>query len=282
MPLAGPCAAICPGQWGRPRRETKTSPFSWPRQERWCPGRLCHGAQPVSAVFVAVVGWQGRARLAAAEIRVYGIGRDPVPRPARACWGNWDPRALMGPPSVPEHCPGVSLWRRKQTCPAGRGPRPAQHLSLQPCVTGYPKRYLEARYSEGSNRHATRTQAKRRIRAVEGTGLIAPRRDVARRKQHPAPLLSWSQVCPGQSRIQARGPTFAQAASQSRAGHHRHRGGKPVSSQPLKQAGAAHAGVGQGELGSETGTRGTLQASSWARRGAPGRGEQAERSPGEN
>lgn len=50
----------------------------------------------------------------------------------------------------------------------------------------------------------------------------------------------------GQSRIQARGPTFAQAASQSRAGRHCHGGGKPVSSQPLKQVDAAHAGVGQG------------------------------------
>jgi len=67
-----------------------------------------------------------------------------------------------------------------------------------------------------------------------------------RREQHPAPLLSWSQVRLGQSRIQAQGPTFVQAASQSRAGRHRHRGGKPVSSQPLKRAGAAHAGVGQG------------------------------------
>lgn len=59
--------------------------------------------QPASATLVVALGWQWRACLtraclAMAEIWVYRNGRDPVPCPARACWGNcgshvpqWDP-----------------------------------------------------------------------------------------------------------------------------------------------------------------------------------------------
>lgn len=116
-----------------------------------------------------------------------------------------------------------------------------------------------------------------RAGAGEETGLKTPRRAVAGRKQHPPPLLSWSQVCSGRSRIQAQGPTFAQAAKPKRGWLSSSLGREAPELPALEPASAAHAGVGR-ELGSKQALVGTAGF----RQGVPGRSEQAKRNPGEN
>lgn len=71
---------------------------------------------------------------------------------------------------------------------------------------------------------------------------------MAGRKQHPVPLLS--QVCSGRSRIQAQGPTFAQAAKPKQSWSSPSLGREARELLASERAGAAHAGVGR-ELGSK-------------------------------
>lgn len=63
-----------PSAAGKAKEGIKISLSPWPREECWCPSRLCHG---VHAVLMAVLGWQGRECLTMAETELYSTY--PVP-----------------------------------------------------------------------------------------------------------------------------------------------------------------------------------------------------------
>lgn len=212
-------------------------------QECWCPGSLRHCS-------VLALGWAGRAMHRGRDM---GTERGGTLFSALAGLAGGTVRSVC--PMGPHWCQSADLgsacgrgstpaWLAgPQTC---CGLRPAQLLSRQPCVMGDPKTLLGGEIRRGKSppryMHTGTAQGK----GCRGDWPESTRERRGEEETAAAPLLLQSQVRSGQSRIQARGPAFVQAASQSRAGRRHHRGGQPVSSQPLKRAGAAHAGVGQG------------------------------------
>lgn len=195
---------------------------------------------------MAVLGWQGCECLTVAETELYS--RYPVPHQISKLGKlvtTSVPEQMWGQPMVQKanlplagH-PFCLLWIQISTAP------------LAPALCeGLPHSYSEAKSSEGRNHHATHKQAKHR--AGEGTGLKTPRGAVAGRKQHPAPLLSWSQFAQSGAGSRHRVRRLRRQRSQSRAGVTVSReGGREARELPASErASAAHAGVGR-ELGSK-------------------------------
>lgn len=136
------------------------------------------------------------------------------------------------------------------------GLRPAQHLWLQPRVRGHPKALLGGEIQRGEEPPRHTHTGKHRV--WRGDWPETPRRAVA---GGSSTLLLCSRGHGlARSRIQAQGPTFAQAAKPKQSWSSPSPGREARELLAWEPASAAHAGVGRG-AGQQTGTRGALQAS---------------------
>lgn len=179
----------------------KISLSSWPWQECWCPGRLCHR---VHAVLMAVLGCRGVSASLWQRQNCTAGTLFPTKFPN---WGNLGTHQRRSRR-------GVSPWCRKQTCLACHFfsllwiETSTAPLAPASCEGSPQSATREAKSSEGRNRHATHTQES--TGSGEGTGLKHPEEPW---QGGSSTLLLCSRGHGlARSRIQAQGPTFAQAA----------------------------------------------------------------------
>lgn len=189
---------------------------------------------------------------------------------------------------MPEHRPGVSPWWRKQTCLAGS---PSSLLWIKTSTAPLTPALCDGLPQNATWRRGTVkevTAMLHRTGKAQGKGCRGdwPESTQKRRgEEEAAPCSSPLVVVAGLLGTEQDPGTGSNVCAgskpkQSWSSLSRRREARELPASEASRCRTCRRGAG--ELGSETGTRGMLQASSWARRGVPGRSERAERSPGEN